>query len=257
VERPFFYLEQHFIKGHTWADLDHFTHSLAAFAAEELDHLVHSTTGEQPIVRFEAERALLTPLPAHPFVGTLELLRHVSADCLVSYQGSRYSVPWSYCGKSVWPRPSQGLRLSIRNQQGDVIAQHLLATRKGVTVIDPAHYEGLRSHVPRTRQMAQQEFLRLYPEHEWFVEALFSQHPNNGLQHLRAILGLAQHYAPEALIAALARAKEYNTYSHGFIRALLERDATPHTTRPSVAQAATPSLPGELSVYQRVLEAGR
>src|SRR4030042_1380467 len=105
--------------------------------------------------------------------------------------------------------------------------------------------------------MVQQEFLRLYPDHLWFVQALFIQRRNNGLQHLREILGLAQHYPPEALLAAFARAKEYNTYSHGFIRGLLERDATPHTTLPSIAQTAPPSLPGDLSIYQRVLEAGR
>ena len=89
------------------------------------------------------------------------------------------------------------------------------------------------------------------------MEALFIQRRNNGLQHLRAILGLAQHYAPETLLATFARAKEYNTYSHSFIRGLLERDATPHTTLPSVAQTAATSLPADLSVYQRVLEAGR
>jgi transposase len=257
VERPFFYLEQHFIKGHTWASFDDFARSLADFAAEELDHLVHSTTGEQPVIRFEAERELLTPLPPRPFVGTLELMRKVSSDCLISYEGSRYSVPWPYSAKQVWLRPSQGLRLSIRNQQGEVVARHALATRKGSSVIDPAHYDGLRSQVPRTRQLVEREFLRLYPDHLWFVEALFIQRRNNGLQHLRAILGLAQHYTPETLLAAFARAKEYNTYSHSFIRGLLERDATPHTTLPSVAQTAATSLPADLSVYQRVLEAGR
>lgn len=257
VERPFFYLEQHFIKGHSWTSLDDFAHSLAAFAAEELDHLVHSTTGEQPIVRFKAEREILTPLPPHPFVGTLELTRTVSSDCLISYEGSRYSVPWPYYGKQVWLRPSQGLRLSIRNQQGEVVARHLLAARKGSSVIDPAHYEGLRNQVPRTRQLVQQEFLRLYPEHLWFVEALFIQRRNNGVQHLRAILSLAPHYPPEALLAAFARAKEYNTYSHSFVRGLLERDVTPRATLPAVSRTATKSLPGDLSVYQHVLEAGR
>jgi len=256
VERPFFYLEQHFIKGRTWASFDGFAQELFTFAAEELDHLVHSTTGEQPMVRFQGERELLTPLPQHPFIGTQEQVRKVSWDCLVSFEGSRYSVPWPYAGKQVWLRPSQGLRLAIRNQRGEEIARHTLTGKKGATILIPAHYEGLRTQVPRTRQVVQQEFLRLYPDHLWFVEALFIQHRANGLQHLRAILGLAGLYPQEAMIVAFAAAREYNTYSHPFIRGLLERNPSPRgaVSAPSLSET---TLQGDLGVYQRILEAAQ
>jgi hypothetical protein len=54
---------------------------------------------------------VLTPLPATRYVGIHALTRKVSWDCLVSYEGSRYSVPWVYAGKRVWVRASQGIRL--------------------------------------------------------------------------------------------------------------------------------------------------
>ena len=40
--------------------------------------------------------------PPYPYVD--EELRRVARDAYVSWQGSRYSVPWSYVGKDVWVR---------------------------------------------------------------------------------------------------------------------------------------------------------
>ena len=220
VERPFFYLEQHFIKGHTWEHFGEFARALAAFSRDELDTLIHTTTGERPIDRFQGERALLTPLPAAPFIGTHEEMRKVSWDCLLSFAGSRYSVPWPYAGKHVWLRTSQGLKLIVRNQAGEQIATHPLSARKGSTNIDPAHYEGLRQALPKTRVLLEEAFLHLFPQHGHFIEGLLIQQKNNALRNLRAILGLAEVYPREALAAAFVAAKEYNTCSQRFIRGL-------------------------------------
>ena len=271
VERPFFYLEEHFIKGRNWATFDDFAKDLLAFAAEELDYLIHSTTRERPIDRFEREKNLLTPLPNLPFVGTHEQMRKVSWDCLVSFDGSRYSVPWQYAAKQVWLRASQGRKLLVRNQHGQQIAMHDIATRKGLTIINPAHYEGIKKATPKTRVVLEESFLHLFPEHRWFVEGVLIQHRNNGVDHLRGILSLAQLYSHESMLAAFAMAKEYNTYSHRFIRGLLESGsvAQEQTTSsepimqtdkhmPSMAmyQLGLP-ITADLGVYQRILEAER
>jgi hypothetical protein len=259
VERPFFYLEQHLIKANAWDSFDAFARDLAAFAADELDHALHGTTGERPIERFAREQDLLTPLPALPFVGCHEEMRKVSWDCLVSFGGSRYSVPWQYAGKHVWLRASQGTTLVVRSQRGEEVALHRLVAQKGSTTIDQSHYEGLRKALPKTRTMLEAAFVHLFPAHRWFAEAVFIQHKPNGVAHLRAILALAEVYPPEALRDAFALAKQYNTYSHRFIRGLLESGG-------SVRQAPTPVLPfrpprgpvvANLDVYQRILEAGR
>ncbi len=264
VERPFFYLEQHFIKGREWASFDDFMADLLRFAAEELDLQVHSTTGERPIDRFEQERHLFTPLPALPFVGTHEQMRKVSWDCLVSFEGSRYSVPWQYAGKQVWLRASQGRKLVVHNQSGLQIALHEIAERKGSTVIDKAHYEGIKKGAPKTRIVLEESFLRLFPDHRWFIEGVLIQHRNNGVDHLRAILALAELYSPEALLSSFALAKEYNTYSHHFIRGLLESGgASQQRTSPEsgdrsqalgVPRQLGLPITASLGVYQRILD---
>jgi transposase len=264
VERPFYYLEQHLIKGNTWESFDAFGQALRAFAGDELDQMVHSTTRERPVDRFERERNLLTPLPSLPFIGAHEEMRKVSWDCLVSFAGSRYSVPWQYAGKQVWLRASQGTTLVVRAQSGQEIARHRLNPSRGTSNIDERHYEGLRTTLPRTRELVEQAFLQRFPDQQAFCEAVRIQHKPNAVSHLRAILALAEIYPHASLVSAFATAREYNTYSHAFIRGLLEKGSQDTgATRPPdlrlVPRVSPPptTVQADLGVYQRILEAAR
>jgi transposase len=257
VERPFFYLEQQFIKGRSWPSFDALTADLAQFVAEDLDVRIHGTTQERPLDRFGREQPHLTPLPATSFLGTHEQTRTVSWDCLVSFGGSRYSVPWAYAGQQVWVRSSQGVRLSARNQQGEVIATHLLAAVKGSTVIDPAHYAGLAPRLPTTRALASRAFQTRFPAHDWFLEGLYTQHVPNGTAHLRAILGLAELYPEEALRAAFSAARQYQSFSHAFVRGLLEAGgsaAAPPVPGGGALRVPADTMTADLRVYQALLE---
>ena len=55
---------------------------------------VHRTHGEVIAARAEGDRAALGPLPASPYLVSERHLRSVGKDCLVSFEASRYSVPW-------------------------------------------------------------------------------------------------------------------------------------------------------------------
>lgn len=256
VERPFFYLEQHFIKGNRWPSFPAFSQALAAFTAQELDQRVHATTQEPPLARFAREQALLTPLPVQPFISSREALRKVSWDCLVSWAGSRYSVPWSSAGQPVWLRVSQGRALTIRDQQGQELARHELAARKGTTVIEPDHYQGLRSGMPQTRVLLTRVFQERFPDQAWFAEELLRQQPHDGVRQLRAILALTEVYPAAAVQAAFEAARTYQGYSQRFIRGILEAGGIARLAAPP--SAATPvSVVADLGPYQRILEAGR
>ena len=144
----------------------------------------------------------------------------------------------------------------MRSQKGIEIARHRISSQKGMTVIDPAHYEGLRRGQAKTRAVLEESFLLLFPEEGWFAEALFIQHKPNGVAHLRAIMALAEVYPHEALKTAFAAAKEYNTYSHRFIRGLLEASGTSRQAAPSPISSSRPAceVVADLAVYQRILE---
>jgi transposase len=256
VERPFYYLEEQFLKGRAWPSFADLDTALTRFIAEDLDVRVHHTTQERPLARFQREHGLLTPLPSQPFLGTHEETRLVSWDCLVSFDGSRYSVPWAYAGQRVWVRPSQGVRLSVRSQAGTVIAAHVLSAVTGATVIDPAHYEGLRAEVPKTRALVTAAFLERFPEQAWFLTELLAAHPPNGVAHLQAILRLADIYPAPAVAAACEAARPHHAYNQAFIRGVLEAGTAPAQRAPTLlvpARAPAGVVTADLSVYQALL----
>ena len=262
VERPFFYLEQQFIKGQRFVSLQHFLEELAAFERDDLDVRLHSTTQERPIDRFQAELPHLTPLPEQRFVGTLALSRKVSWDCLVSYLGNRYSVPATHAGKLVWLLPSRGTHVLVLDAKRELLVEHQLRAGKGAIVILPEHYAPLRRGTARTYVVLAEQFLRQFPQQAPFLEGLLAQHKLDPTRHLHGIMELASLYDPASLERALVVACEHNTYSHAFVRGLLEHGTAPvvEDGRPGAGSGrALPvaAVQTDLGRYQRVLEVAR
>jgi transposase len=263
VEKPFFYLEQQFIKGNTWASFAQFLEELARFEREDLDVTIHQTTLERPIDRFATEQPLLTPLPPLRFVGTLALSRKVSWDCLVSYEGSRYSVPAGYASKLVWVLPSHGSQIQVVNAKRETIAVHALSQVKGATVINREHYASLRRGTPRTYVVLSQQFLAQFPHDADFLEGVQLQHTHNPAEHLHGIMELTSLYDERSMRRAFALAREYRTYSHGFVRGLLESRAVPQAVDVEPSSEMATALPRvtvrtDLRPYQQLLwEAGQ
>jgi transposase len=261
IERPFFYLEQQFIKGTSFKSLAHFLEELAIFERDDLDLRVHETTQQRPIDRFLREQPHLTPLPERRFVGTTALTRKVSWDCLVPYLGNRYSVPAVYAGKMVWLLVSHGTHLVILNNRRELLAEHELSSGHGQLVMVEEHYAPLRRRgSPRTYVVLAEAFLARFPHHADFLEGLTAQYKLNPVAPLRAVMELATIYPDQSLTWAFNVAVEYNSFSHAFVRGVLESGAVLQTA--DVIPPYRGSLPdtrvqGDLRVYQQVLELGQ
>ena len=199
-------------------------------------------------------------MPEHRFVGTLALSRKVSWDCLVSYQGSRYSVPATHAGKLVWLLPSRGSHLLVLDAKREVLVEHRLSATKGSIVMLPEHYAPLRRGTARTYVVLAEQFLKQFPQRSAFLEGLLAQHKLDPARHLHGIMELASLYDPASLERALLIATEYNTYSHTFVRGVLEHRAVPALERAEVMTVrAVPAAVVQLDLgrYQRVLEVAR
>lgn len=261
VERPFFYLEQQFVKGTSFQSLAHFLEQLAVFERDDLDVRVHETTQQRPIDRFLLEQPHLTPLPEQRFVGTTTLTRKVSMDCLVPYEGNRYSVPAAYAGKMVWLVVSHGTHLLILSSRRELLAEHELRTGHGELVMVEAHYAPLkRRGSPRTYAVLAAAFLARFPHHADFLEGLTAQSKLNPVAPLRAVMELATLYPDHSLTWAFNVALEYNSFSQTFMRGLLESGAAPQaaTVEPGVHSGLPDTrVQGDLRLYQQVLELGQ
>jgi hypothetical protein len=78
-------------------------------------------------------------------------LRKVARDAYVSWEGSRYSVPWSFASRQVWVRERGG---SVEGHWGqERIAVHGHADRKHTVITEPEHHRGIPLGVQQDRKI--------------------------------------------------------------------------------------------------------
>lgn len=104
---------------------------------------IHSTTAARPIERLARDREFLIPLPPVAFDPRVPETRLVLSDCVVSYNGARYSVPYRLVGSKVTVKadPRQP-RIEIFDRD-QLVATHALA-EKGARVVLEEHVADLR-----------------------------------------------------------------------------------------------------------------
>jgi transposase len=119
-----------------------FNAELRRWVAEVANQRVHGTTHEQVLIRWGEDRVNLQPVngrPSYPYRDDEQ--RKVARDAYVSWQGSRYSVPWQYAGKEVWVR-AQGREVEVR-YGAERIALHAPAAKRYQVVTQSEHHEGI------------------------------------------------------------------------------------------------------------------
>lgn len=130
-----------------WAALESLQQALDERAAMEHARRRCPATGTSILEALTAERPLLRAVPAvhEPF--DLVVARRVSRDCLVSFEGRRYSVPFRWVGRTVEIRGTA--QHVVCYAEGQQIARHPRATAR-LLVLEPAHYEGESTPAVRT-----------------------------------------------------------------------------------------------------------
>jgi transposase len=155
VESGVKYIRRNFLcglQGREPGCLNDLNAQLRRWAWEVANRRVHGTTHELVASRWEIERPSLHPLdgrPAYPYMD--DELRKVARDAYVSWQGSRYSVPWSYAGREVWVR-ERGQAVEVHFGQ-ERIASHPQATQRHVVVTQPEHHRGIPLGVREERKI--------------------------------------------------------------------------------------------------------
>ena len=151
VESGVKYVRRNFLcglQGNEPADLCDLNARLRAWVWEVAHQRVHGTTHEIVQDRWSRERTHLQPLdgrPAYPYVD--DELRKVARDAYVSWQGSRYSVPWRYAGCEVWVREcNEAVEV---HYGGERVATHTAAVRKHQVITQAEHHVGIPLGVKR------------------------------------------------------------------------------------------------------------
>ena len=138
-----------FLRGKRFASLEHLNESLLTWIVTVADQRIHGTTHRKPAEMFEKERDLLICHTGKPRYNLQQrAIRHVSRDCMVSFETNRYSVPFRFVGEKVEVQAWQDRVLIFH--QGMLIVSHRRCEGKYRHQIDKEHYHGIfyREDVP-------------------------------------------------------------------------------------------------------------
>jgi hypothetical protein len=189
------------------------------------------TTQQEPVELFNKEQSSLKALPINRFVDIGEQVRKVTADCLISFEGSRYSVPYLFATKEVWLKISKGYRLQIYSSQNKLIAEHNLSLTKKKVVINEDHYKNHSVERGNWSRLSQ-SFISLFPDYDWFCDKIKTQKRINPNYHLTQILDMTKYYSNADLEKAFSACLKFNVYTYIFIKGYLENHCSIETLKP-------------------------
>lgn len=149
VENTVKYVKQDFFLGLDFLDLVDVNRQVSAWL-EKKNSEPHGTTKEKPFDRLTKEN--LTSIEGKPVFDNSEVFyRKATMDCWVSFEGSKYSVPFKYVGHeiSVKKAPNKSLVFFYRT---DPICEHEPAKENGSQVSKSEHFVGLKELSYKTKK---------------------------------------------------------------------------------------------------------
>jgi transposase len=137
VERTVRFVRDNFMTGIRYSSLDDLNGKALAWC-NKVNGNVHATTNEIPFTRLQKEN--LNPLTREYIIDRMNI-RKVQKDCLVSYDGSLYSVPTEYVEKDVAVVSMDSVIAFYHG--GKQIAVHKKSQEKRGMVVNAHHYRRL------------------------------------------------------------------------------------------------------------------
>jgi transposase len=182
----------------------------------------HGTTQEQPLKRFhQKEQAALLALPEEAFDLRSVHPAKVHRDCHVVFEGSYYSAPYAYVGRSVDLHAYEHI---VQLYDGvNLLVTHERVTQKGQRVTRIEHYPKEKAiYLTRTPAVCKEMAEEIGPFcFEVMLHLFSSERPTVNLRAAQALLRLCEDCGKERLEAACRRAVYYRKPLYIQVRSIL------------------------------------
>lgn len=246
AERPFYYIQEHLLRGLEEKGLPEFEEKLNCFT-REYNARIHSTLKESPDNRFLREKGDLKGIPnVEPRVLCKREPRKVTNDGYVNYGGNLYPVPMKYCLREVMIEPVFGRLLKVYDAKGELISEQE-TTGNGIRPVHPEHEainNGHKEKKERIRNVLVERFITLFgTTGDNYLKGLKDNTGANVYWHLSEILTCCDAYKPEVIKTAIEECIGIGSYHKNSIIRLL---TSPGFKQPSV-DAPLSRLPTNLS----------
>lgn len=142
VERLVHYVRDNFMAGREFTDFGDLQCQALSWC-DRVNQRIHATTGARPWQLLSREP--LKPLPAEGILDAYRWeSRRVDRECFVSFDGTKYGVPWRYCGREVKVANLEEEVLVV-DADGVVVERHAVCHQSRKHVYAKDQYEGLEA----------------------------------------------------------------------------------------------------------------
>jgi len=150
VERPIDYIRERFWRGYSFNSIQNTNKEVINWLSETANRRIHGTHREPVDERWAREIPCLKNHPPVDYDTSLKVFRKVYKDCLFSYNGNRYQVPYHVVGKRVMLK-IKGDLIRIYHDQ-DLLASYREPEGKNNLVGSPLIYEQLKNDKEQLRR---------------------------------------------------------------------------------------------------------
>ena len=225
VERPFWFIENNFLAGRTFASWEDLNQQARPWC-DKVNSTYKKHLRAVPRELFAVERTHLKPLPAWiPEVYRLHA-RTVDVEGYVSVSSIRYSVPVAWIGRRVEARETRD-KIEI-----ELDARHLVTHERAVTpqyqritlaAHRPPRGEGVKRSDPHPEEQA---LIEAAPEIAPYVAAVKQKGRKVVALALRQLLRFLREYPREPFLAAVREASRYGLYDLDRLERMILRRVT-------------------------------
>jgi transposase len=211
VERPFWFIENNFLAGRTFASWEELNRQARQWC-DKVNSTYKKHLRAVPRELFAIERQHLKPLPAWiPEVYRLHQ-RTVDVEGYVSVQSIRYSVPVSWIGRRVEIRETRD-KIDIQLDARHIVTHDRALTPLHQRIMLAEHRRPRGAGVKRSdSHPEEQALLEAAPEIAPYIAALKQKGRKVMTLVLRQLLRLLREYPREPFLAAVAEAARYGLY---------------------------------------------
>ncbi len=225
IERPFYYVQEHLLRGLVVESLGEFDRFLKEFT-NDYNQREHSSLKEKPIDRFVREKEYLQKMATiEPTILYNRTLRKVSNDGYISFAGRFYPVPMSYCLQDVMVEQVFGKSIRIYALKGELIQESSI-NENGYKPEHPAHKilnDKFEEKKKRATSLIVEKFELSFPHHgPLFIQGLKDRHGKNAYWQLEEILEWEKIYSQDSIEKALKECLEMHAFHKSHVRRSLE-----------------------------------
>lgn len=171
IESPFHYIEEQFVKGNTFAGMEELNRRGKEFVDQWCNE-VHGTTRRIPNQHYLLEeKQTLLPLPKTRYRTRQLQKRIISPDSFISIDGSKYSVPVKYVGRTLQFRIIYGFRIELYDRSDVLVLKMEVSQKEHDIKADPAHYAEIAPPASTSIPQIRRDFTALFSNGNRYLDA--------------------------------------------------------------------------------------